>query len=200
MHVHVILHVILHVCACNIYAKYMWRFIYVHICTHSLTLYIGRQMDRVIRSHLWLQDWGPQNPLPVCDWKKNENRTNHVMNLFPPNISLVIVSYIASLTSTGQESVIISQVAVTKYKTKYRLIISLRRDCCHFSVSESVQLSASLWTEARQAPLSFTVSQSLPTFMSIESVMLPNHLIFCHPLLLLPLIFPRSRANILKGM
>ena len=42
-----------------------------------------------------------------------------------------------------------------------------------------------------QAPLSFTISQSLLKFMYTESVMLSNHLILCHPLLLLPSIFPR---------
>ena len=44
---------------------------------------------------------------------------------------------------------------------------------------------------ARQAYLSFTVSQSLLKLMSIESAMPCNCLVFCHPLLLLPLIFPR---------
>ena len=46
------------------------------------------------------------------------------------------------------------------------------------------------WTAASQASLSLTLSQSLPKFMSIESVMPSNHLILCHPLLLLPSIFP----------
>ena len=46
------------------------------------------------------------------------------------------------------------------------------------------------WTAACQAFLSLTISQSLPKFMSFESVMLSNHLILCHPLLLLPSIFP----------
>ena len=46
------------------------------------------------------------------------------------------------------------------------------------------------WTVAHQAPLSFTLSWSLLRFMSIELVMLSNHLILCHPLLLLPSIFP----------
>ena len=49
---------------------------------------------------------------------------------------------------------------------------------------------ASPWTAAHQASLSFNISQSLLTLMSIESVMLSNHLILCHPLLLLPSIFP----------
>ena len=57
-----------------------------------------------------------------------------------------------------------------------------------------VQLFATPRTGARQASLSITNSQSLPKLMSIESVMPSNHLIFCHPLLLLPSIFPSIRV------
>jgi len=46
------------------------------------------------------------------------------------------------------------------------------------------------WTAAHQASLSINNSQSLLKFMSIKSVMPSNHLILCHPLLLLPSIFP----------
>ena len=46
---------------------------------------------------------------------------------------------------------------------------------------------------AYQASLSITNSQSLFRLMSIESVMLSNSLILCHPLLLLPSIFPSIR-------
>ena len=46
------------------------------------------------------------------------------------------------------------------------------------------QLFATSWTIAWQASLSLTISWSLPKFMSIESVMLPNYLILCCPLLL----------------
>ena len=53
---------------------------------------------------------------------------------------------------------------------------------------------ATPWTEACQASLSITNSQSLLKLMSIESVMLSNHLILCHPLVLLPSIFPRIRV------
>ena len=42
-----------------------------------------------------------------------------------------------------------------------------------------VQLFVTPWTKARQAPLSSSISQSLIKFMSIESVMLSNHLILC---------------------
>ena len=49
------------------------------------------------------------------------------------------------------------------------------------------------WTAAHQASLSFSISRSLRKLMSIESVMPSNHLILCHPLLLLPSIFPSIR-------
>ena len=45
-----------------------------------------------------------------------------------------------------------------------------------------------LWTAARQAPLSSTISQNVLGFMSIESLILSHHLILCHPLPLLPSI------------
>ena len=57
-----------------------------------------------------------------------------------------------------------------------------------------VPLFSTPWTTARQASLSITNSQSPPTPMSIESVMPSNHLILCHPLLLLPSIFPSIRV------
>ena len=50
------------------------------------------------------------------------------------------------------------------------------------------------WTAACQGSLSITNSQSLLKLMSIESVMPSNHLILCHPLLLLPSIFPSIRV------
>ena len=56
-----------------------------------------------------------------------------------------------------------------------------------------VQLFATTWTTARQASLSVTNSWSLLKLMSIESVMPPNHLILCHPLLL-PSFFPSIRV------
>ena len=50
------------------------------------------------------------------------------------------------------------------------------------------------WTAAHQAPLSFTISLSLLKFMSIGLEILPTYLNFCHPLLLLPSIFPSIRV------
>ena len=54
--------------------------------------------------------------------------------------------------------------------------------------------SATLWTTASQASLSFTISWSLFKFMSIQSLMLYNRLILCHFILLLPSVFPSIRV------
>ena len=59
---------------------------------------------------------------------------------------------------------------------------------------DHVQLFATPWTAARQASLSITKFQSLLRLMSIELMMSSNHLILCHPLLLLPSIFPSIRV------
>ena len=57
-----------------------------------------------------------------------------------------------------------------------------------------VRLFATPWTAAHQASLSVTNSWSLLKLMSIESVMQSDHLILCHPLVLLPSIFPSIRV------
>ena len=57
-----------------------------------------------------------------------------------------------------------------------------------------VRLFTTPWTAACQASLSITNSRSLLKLMSIESVIPSNHLILCHPLLLLPSIFPSIRV------
>ena len=77
---------------------------------------------------------------------------------------------------------------------------------CHCSPQfSSVQFSclvtsdsATPWTATRQASLSVTNSQSLLKFMSMDSVMPSNHLMLCHPLLLLPSIFPSIRVFIMS--
>ena len=74
---------------------------------------------------------------------------------------------------------------------------SLRISTYQFSsvhLLSRVWLCATPWTEAHQNSLSITNSRSLFKLMSIESMMPSNHLILCHPLLLLPSIFPSIRV------
>ena len=63
-----------------------------------------------------------------------------------------------------------------------------------------VRLFAAPWTVACQASLSITNSQSLLKLMSIESVISSNHLVLCHPFLLLPSIFPSIRVFLISQL
>ena len=65
--------------------------------------------------------------------------------------------------------------------------------CCCL-VHQSCWILVTPWTAACQASLSFTTSWSLLKLISIEPVMPSNHLILCHPILLLSSIFPSIRA------
>src|SRR5574337_525723 len=80
---------------------------------------------------------------------------------------------------------------------KLHLFASSKLSTTHTSsiqLLRHVLLFVTPWTTARQASLSITNSQSLPRLMSIESVMPSNHLILCHPLLLLPSMFSSIRV------
>ena len=78
-----------------------------------------------------------------------------------------------------------------------RIQYLLAAQLCVYSVVvqslRHVWLFATPWTAAYHASLSFIISQSILKLMSIELVMPSNHLILCHPLLLLPSIFPSIR-------
>ena len=63
-----------------------------------------------------------------------------------------------------------------------------------FQSLSHVQLFVTQWIAARQASLSFTISQSLLKLMSIESVITSNHLIHCLHFLLLPSILPSIKV------
>ena len=66
-------------------------------------------------------------------------------------------------------------------------------NCCCCSVAQ-LCLFATPWTAVCQGSVSFTISQSLLKLMSSELMMPSTHLILCHPLLLVPSIFPSIRV------
>ena len=75
-----------------------------------------------------------------------------------------------------------------------KMVIIFNDHICVVQLLSHVRLFETQQTEAHQACLSITNFRSLLKFMSIESVIPPNHLILCHPLLLLPSIFPSIRV------
>ena len=76
---------------------------------------------------------------------------------------------------------------------RYNLISDKKNNSSFSSVQSlsRVQLFATPWTAAHQVSLSFTITWRL---LKLESVMPSNHLILCHPFLLLPSIFPSIRV------
>ena len=83
-------------------------------------------------------------------------------------------------------------------RIKKKKILAIPKFChFHFSSVAHAQLCPSLstpWTAAHRASLSIANSQSLLKLMTIESVMPSSYIIFCHPLLLLPSIFPSIKV------
>ena len=73
-------------------------------------------------------------------------------------------------------------------------ILKAKQEVAVIQLVSRAQLFVTPWIAACQASLAFTVSQSLLKLMSIESVIPFNHFILCHPLLLLPSIFPSIRV------
>ena len=82
-------------------------------------------------------------------------------------------------------------MAITQRTRKEEIFPSLIKSV---QLLSHVQLFVTPWTAACQASLSITNSQSLIKLISIKSVMPSNHLILCHPLLLLLSIFPSIRV------
>ena len=97
---------------------------------------------------------------------------------------------------------VLEGIFITKFITPLFTIVSrkdVQRAIFIFIYISSVQsfshvLFATPWTAVCLPSLSITNSQSLLKLMSIESVMPSNHLILCHPLLLLSSIFPSIRV------
>ena len=90
-------------------------------------------------------------------------------------------------------------IAILGIKIKFEVIWLFKFKTKSWSVSSvqlfsRVWLFATPWTAPRQASLSITNSRSLLKLMPIESVRPSNHFILCHPLLLLPSIFPSIRV------
>ena len=91
------------------------------------------------------------------------------------------------LVSSVQQSGTCMCIYTYVFQILLAYVVVVHSLCC-------VRLLATPWTPACQASLSLTISQCLPKFISIESVMLSNHLFLCHRLLLLPSTFSSIRV------
>ena len=94
-----------------------------------------------------------------------------------------------SATWMDLEIITLNEVSQKK-KDEYHMILLI----CSVQLFSCIQLFATPWIAAHQVSLSITNCRSLLKLMSIKSVMPSNHLILCHPFLLLPSIFPNIRV------
>ena len=106
--------------------------------------------------------------------------------------SLILHLAWRSLFTVSLEKLMIYFSAITLYTRKNATVGLLK--ISSVQSHSRVWLFATPWTAARQASLSIINSWSLPKLISIELVMLSNHLILCRPLLLLPPILPSFRV------
>ena len=130
--------------------------------------------------------WNNENIIPlvrVCISVQSKAKNGHMKQRWPNYIPSQETQRCEKLKVKGQKN--ISHITSIQ---KWADMATVQ-----FSLSH-VQLFATPLTAARQASPSITNSQSLFKFMSIESVMPSNHLILCHPLLLLPSVFPNMRV------
>ena len=113
-----------------------------------------------------------------------------------------IVAFLAYTVFIGRKYILDSIFIAFATKSSFVRDFTEGRELNASTISIPLQSDQSLsrvwlfetpWTAARQASRSITNSQSLLTLMFIESVMSSNHLILCHPLFLLPSIFPNIR-------
>ena len=134
------------------------------------------------KSKLWNTLKETQASLPVT------HNNTHWCGNSAPRIAEIVCAFSVFLT------IYYRYMATVKCKWWFSVVIAT---CLPFVVAYLLshgQIFATAWTAACQASLSFTISWNLLRFMSSESVMLSNHLIFCCPLLLLPSIFPSIRV------
>ena len=106
----------------------------------------------------------------------------------PQQSAILLVNSDVRLHANRQRDVASLPLRVKTFWTAFHQFISVQFS--HSVVSDFVIP----WTAAHQASLSITNSQSLLKLMSIDLVMPSNHLILCHPLLLMPSIFPSIRV------
>ena len=107
------------------------------------------------------------------DWNPGNESTQSVERKLFRAIPRGIYACISGRRRNSQREPVIGR-GVEQKKVEQKFLGFFQSQGC-------VQFFATLWIAARQASLSFIVSQNLLKLMSIESVMPSNHLILCHP-------------------
>ena len=118
-------------------------------------------------------------------WNEGGIHCSVLWNAGLPSSEMITCAFISPLVCIHE---------TLKYKLQSRIPVLFIIVPVVVQLLSCVWLFVILWTAVCQDSLSFTVSQSLLKWMSFGLVMLSNHLIFCHPLLLLPSILRSIRV------
>ena len=133
-------------------------------------------------------------------WWKTVVRNHWVLNSLGINLIFIFKEYLcSSLLAVREKSwlrfpSLLYPTRDIKWFHNHNMASSDCYCCCSVAKSYLTFCDPNGMQHTRLPSLSFTVSWSLLKFMSIESVMPSNHLILCHPLLILPSVFPSIRA------
>ena len=133
----------------------------------------------VLSLRLWSSDGGGMSSIPG-----QGTRISHATGHGQQILNIIIIFKGIFLKRNKEIKYGVCLPGSTIYKIVYALLLLLSH----------VRLFETPRTATRQASLSITISRSLLKFMSIELVIPSNHLILCHPLLLLPSILPSIRV------
>ena len=131
----------------------------------------------------------------IITWKSSNKTFPERISLMIDKVMLIITHYLLKLfvNSYPHDKVTVNR---NECYTNNNINIIIFRHCIAAVVVQPLshfQLFVTPWTAAWEASLSFTIPWTLFKLMSIELVMLSNHVLLCHPLLLLPSIFPSIR-------
>ena len=122
----------------------------------------------------------PSHPLlALCLWPSTSHSPNFVCPCPSSVLSLYPLQPIITILTVSEKIL---------FCLLFALVVVQLLSC--------VWLYATPWTAVCQASLSFTISWSLLKLMSIELMMSSSHLILCHPLLLLPSVFPSIQTTL----
>ena len=149
--------------------------LFLHSCAHLFHVYSLIEAKEIARSELEETGFG-----------NIEDRNIGLLKIERGKLYIYIYMILYTIYEWIEYVMCIYTYTPTERKKRYRWFIVVQ-------LLSHVWLFATPWTAAHQASLSFIISRSLLKLMSIELVILSNHLILCCPLLL-PSIFPRIRV------
>ena len=137
---------------------------------------------------------GPPEHLPCTHLPRSQKKKKQTLKLLSQLWNLIYTHPCISQAAWSAFTGLLQSLGLLPWALRQQGHSHVPSAVVVFQLLSNIWLFMIPWTAAHLAPLSVTNSQSLLKLMSTESVMLSNHLILCHPLYLLPSVFPSIRV------